>query len=125
LGKGRRLVMTSLLFKLITFPLGTLLAAWLFANVNFEHYYEPILIGLMAAVVGVLVEYVILRKGTLWLSTFSDVIINWVFLYVVANMFEGAYVTVWGALLTSLLIGVVDYFIISYFIKQDVVTKYG
>jgi len=117
--------MTSLFFKIVTFPLGALLAAWLFANVNFEHYYEPILVGLLAAVVGVLVEYVILRKGTLWLSTFSDVIINWVFLYVVANMFEGAYVTVWGALLTSLIIGAVDYFIHYYLIKNGLVKKHA
>lgn len=117
--------MTSLLFKLITFPIGVLLASWLFGNVDYASFYQPLVVGLIAAVVGVLMEYVILRKGTLWLSLFADVIVGWVLIYVVSLMFEGARVTIWGALLTSILVGVIEYFIHTYLLKHDLAKKHA
>lgn len=117
--------MTSLLFKLLTFPLGVLVASWLFANVRFMHFYEALIVGVIAAAVGVILEYVILRKGTLWISTFSDVIVGWVLIYMVANLFKGAYVTVWGALFTSVIIAIVDYFIHYYLLKKGLAKKHA
>lgn len=118
--------MTSLLFKLITFPLGVLLASWLFPNVDYAAFYQPLLVGIIAAAVGVALEYVILRRGTLWISTFSDLIVGWVLIYMVSSLlFKGAYVTIWGALATSAIIAVVDYFIHYYLLKKGLAKKHA
>ncbi|MFD0869379.1 Protein of uncharacterised function (DUF2512) [Chlamydia abortus] len=102
--------MASLIMKIIACPIGVLIAAWLFPNVDYGAYYQAIIVGLILAVVGVLMEYLLLKRGTLWTSTLMDFIASVIIVYFVSNMFAGASVTFWGAVLTGLLLAVIEYF---------------
>jgi hypothetical protein len=66
--------MTSFWIKAITVPVALAIVAWLLPDVRYDAYYMPILVGVILAVVGMLMEYALLREGTLWLSTFADVV---------------------------------------------------
>ena len=102
--------MTSLLMKIIMCPLAVIIASWILPNVAYENILQPIIVGLILAVVGVLMEYMILKRGTLWISTFADAVASLIIVYFVSNWFPGAFVTFFGALLTSILLGVIEYF---------------
>lgn len=102
--------MTSFLLKIFVCPLGVILAAWLFPNVDYGAYYQAIVVGLIIAVVGLLMEYLILMKGTLWISTIMDFAAATLIVYFVSNLFTGAAVTFWGAILTGAIIAVAEHF---------------
>ncbi len=102
--------MTSFIMKVIICPLALMLSDWLFASVEFTTYTQPIIIGLILAVVGTIMEFILLRRGTVWMSTFMDFIATFLIVYFVSNWYEGAVVTLWGALLVSLILGVAEYF---------------
>lgn len=115
--------MTSLLMKIIACPLVLFVASWLFPNVEFGAFYQIVVVGLILAVVGVLMEYLLLREGTLWISTILDFVVSTLILYLIANMFAGAAVTFFGAVLTSILLGVVEYFAHLFLIKSGKTQK--
>lgn len=102
--------MASFWIKVITVPIALAIAAWLLPNVRYDAYYMPILVGAILAVVGMLMEYALLRDGTLWLSTFADFVVSVLLIYFVSNMFAGADVSFFGAILASLLIGALEFF---------------
>lgn len=102
--------MASFWIKMVTVPVALALAAWLLPNVRYDAYYMPILVGAILAVVGMLMEYTLLRDGMLWVSTFADVAVAALIIYFVSNMFAGADVSFFGAVLASLLIGVLEFF---------------
>jgi hypothetical protein len=104
------MILTSLLMKIFICPLGVILSAYLFPNVNFPAFYQPILLGLILAGVGVMMEYLMLKEGTLWMSTVSDFIASVLIVYFVSLFFPGAEVTFLGAILVGLVLGVTEYF---------------
>ncbi|WP_373228942.1 hypothetical protein [Cohnella sp.] len=102
--------MTSLLMKIFICPIGVIVSAWLFPGVRYGAYYQPIIVGLILAVVGVLMEYMLLKKGTLWISTFMDFAASVLIVYFVSNWFPGAAVTFFGAILTGALLAITEHF---------------
>lgn len=102
--------MSSLLMKIIMCPVAVIIASFLFPNVDYLNIWQPIIVGLILAVAGVLMEYMILKRGTLWISTFADAVVSLVIVYFVSNWFPGAEVTFFGALLTAVLLGIIEYF---------------
>lgn len=102
--------MTSFWIKAITVPVALAIVAWLLPDVRYDAYYMPILVGVILAVVGMLMEYALLREGTLWLSTFADVVAAALLIFFVSNLFAGAEVSFFGAVLASLLIGVLEFY---------------
>jgi len=117
--------MTSLVIKIFSVPLGVIIASWLFPNVEFTRLYQPIIVGLVAAGLGLIMEYWVLRKGTLWLSTFSDLIAGWVIVYGVSLLFTTAYVSVWGAFWTAVLLTVIEYFLHRFLIVKGLTKKHA
>lgn len=110
--------MTSLLMKIIICPLSLIVAAWIFPNVQFGAFYQAVIVGLILAAAGVLMEYMFLREGTLWISTLMDFAASTLILFFVANLFAGTTITFFGAVLTSLLLAVVEYFTHLWLIKS-------
>lgn len=102
--------MASFLLKILMCPIGVIVASWIFPNVQFESYVQPIIIGLILAVVGIIMEYMLLRKGTLWISTLLDFAATLIIVYAISNLFVGAEVTLLGAILTSVVITFLEYF---------------
>lgn len=115
--------MTSLWIKFFGCPLGVILAAWLLPNVDYTSYYQPIVIGFILAGVGVLMEYLLLREGTLWTSTMLDFAASVLIVYFVSKLMPGAAVTWIGAILTGALLAVLEYFTHLWLIRNGKTQK--
>lgn len=102
--------MTGLIVKLIVCPIGIILASWIFPNVNFAYWYQPIILGIVLAFVGYFMEVLMLREDTNWLSTLMDFIASTAIVYFGAMFFVDTVVTFWGAVLTGALIAVTEIF---------------
>lgn len=100
----------GLIVKLIVAPIGIILASWIFPNVNFEYWYQPVLLGFVVAIVGHLLEVAMLRKDTNWIMTILDFVISAAIVYFGALLFANSSVTFWGSLLTGALLAVAEYF---------------
>jgi len=101
-------MMTGLIIKLIVAPAGIILASLLFPNVDFAGVHQPIILGIIAALVGYAMEVLILREDTMTLSTFADFIVSAALVYFGSKFFTGAYVTLFGALLTAGILAVTE-----------------
>lgn len=101
--------MTGLVVKLIVCPLTIFLSDALFPQVYYPFVYQPILIGIIVAIVAYALEVMILKRGTLWISTFADFIGAAVIVYFVTLLLPGATITVTGALLTALVLALTEH----------------
>ncbi|MCM3634328.1 DUF2512 family protein [Paenibacillus camelliae] len=117
--------MTSLIIKLFSVPIGIIIASWIFPNVEYTRLYQPIIVGLISAGVGLIMEFIILRRKTLWLSTFSDLIVSWVIVFGISLMFNTAYVSIWGAFWTAVLLTVMEYFLHRFLIEKGLTKKHA
>ncbi|MBN6187632.1 DUF2512 family protein [Aneurinibacillus sp. BA2021] len=115
--------MTSFLMKVVTCPLAIILASFLFPNVNYSNFAQPIIVGVILALAGTMLEYLFLREGTLWLSTGADFVASILVIYLVSQFFYGARVTLMGAVATSLIIAAVEFFVHSYLINSGQTRK--
>ncbi|MUK87314.1 DUF2512 family protein [Ornithinibacillus sp. L9] len=102
--------MVGLFVKLLVCPITVIIASLIFPNVNFAYWYQPIILGIILAVVGHLMEVLMLREDTRWLSTFMDFIASAVIVYFGAMVFANAEVTFWGAVLTGALLAITEIF---------------
>lgn len=102
--------MSGLIVKLIVCPIGIILASWIFPNVNFAYWYQPIILGIILAFVGYFMEVFMLREETNWLNTLIDFIVSTAIVYFGSMLFVNAAVTLWGAVLTGALIAVTEIF---------------
>ncbi|MRH43771.1 DUF2512 family protein [Aquibacillus halophilus] len=100
--------MTGLLIKLVVCPITIIIAWMLFPNVDFGYWYQPIILGVLLAFVGHLMELLLLNEKTVVFSTFMDLVASIIIVYYVSIFFVNTYVTFWGAVLTSVLLGVTE-----------------
>lgn len=100
--------MTSLIAKIVICPLVVYLAGFFLNSVQFTNLYQPILIGVLLAVAGTLMELYVLKPGTLWLSTGLDFLVSTAIIYVVPFFLAGAYVTLTGALITGFVLALTE-----------------
>jgi len=115
--------MTSLIMKIFIIPIGLILSAWIFPGISYGSYFEPVVVGVILALVGVLMEYVLLKEGTLWISTILDFIVSFALVYVISNMYRDAKVTILGAFLAAVLLAVVEYFTHLWLIRSGKTRK--
>jgi len=101
--------LTGLLVKLLVTPLVVLAADALFAEVYYSNLYQSILVGVVLAVLGHLMERLILRRGTLWFTTLLDLLASAAVVYSSGYLLPGAAVTLLGAVFTAILIDVGEY----------------
>lgn len=102
--------MAGLIVKLIVCPIGIIVASWIFPNVNFANWYQPIMLGIVIAFVGYFMERIMLREDTNWISTIADFVVSSALVYFGAMFFDNANVTFWGAILTGALLAVTEIF---------------
>lgn len=100
--------MRSLLLKVITIPIVLFAADWMLAGIDFANFGQILLVGIILAIVGTMMEYVLLREGTLWISTLADLVATVLILYFVSNAFAGAEVNFWGTVAASLIITLIE-----------------
>lgn len=117
--------MTSFIMKFIMCPVIVIISDWLFPGIEFNHIMQPIIVGIVIAIVGTAMEYMLLTKRTVWLSTIADFAAAFLIVYFVSNWMEGgaAAVTFLGALLTALLIGISEHMTHRWLVRNNKVRK--
>jgi hypothetical protein len=115
--------LTSLLMKLVICPLTVIVSAYLLPNVNYANLFQPIILGVILAVAGVMMEYLFLKKGTLWFSNVMDFAASVLIVYFVSQLFAGAVVTFFGAIVVGLLLAIIEHFTHSYLIRSGKTRK--
>ncbi|WP_018924565.1 DUF2512 family protein [Salsuginibacillus kocurii] len=103
--------MTSFVLKLLIIPCVLVLSMLLLPNVDYPWFWEPLILGVALAVVGVIMEYFILKKGRFWLSIAIDFGASVLFIYLVSNLLPDARVTFFGAVLISIILTIIEIFI--------------
>ncbi|MFZ5353031.1 MAG: DUF2512 family protein [Bacillota bacterium] len=115
--------MTGLIMKIIACPAALLLSDLLFAGIDFGSAYQAVIVGLILAVSAHLMELLILRRGTFWISLTADFVTATLIIYFVSNLFYNAYVTLTGAVLAALIVGVTEYLQHAYLIRTGKTKK--
>lgn len=110
--------MTSLAMKIVICPIAVLLSSYIFPNVYYPNWFQAILVGIILAAGGVMLEYLFLREGTLWSSNIIDFVASFLIVYFVSQFLPGAVVTFWGAFLVALLITVTEHFQHAFLIRS-------
>lgn len=114
------LKLTSFLLKIIALPLIIGLASYILPNVHFTNFWQPVILGVVLAIIGTLMEGILLRTNTVTLSTVLDFIVATIVLYFGATFFtDAAYITFAGAVITALIIGIAEHFTHRYLMRRD------
>lgn len=101
--------MKFFLIKLVVCPLGVFLADLMLQDVVFPSLASVIATGVVLAIAGQLMEAVMLRPGTLWLSTIADWAAASLIVYLSQFVIAGAFVSVVGALLAGGILALFEY----------------
>lgn len=115
--------MTSLWIKLIACPALVILSMFLFDTVDFATIFQPVFVGIMLALLGVSMEYVLLKRETFWLSIIADFAASILIVFFISNLFTTAEVTWVGAVLTAVLLAAAEFFVHRYLLKSGKTKK--
>ncbi|GIN56999.1 hypothetical protein J8TS2_13180 [Lederbergia ruris] len=103
--------MLNIILKIIVVPIVLILASNLLPGVYFPYLYQPIVTGVVLAIVGHLLEWALLKKGAFWITLGIDFVISAIFLYTFAYFYQDAYITVWGTVLTSAVLTAIEFLV--------------
>jgi len=115
--------MTGFILKLISAPILVYLADLLFRQINYASWLQIVGVGIAIALIGQLMEVIILMPKTAWISTGMDFVASFALVYLSGFILPGARVTLFGALIAALLIGVVEHFLHLYLIETHKTEK--
>lgn len=111
--------MTGLIVKLFVCPIGIYVASWVFPNVGFGYWYQPIILGVVLAFVGYFMERAMLREETNWFTIGMDFIASTLIIYFGAMLFAGTAVTFLGAVLTGIVLAITEIFQHNWLLEHD------
>ncbi|MDX8047651.1 DUF2512 family protein [Gracilibacillus sp. S3-1-1] len=115
--------MISFIVKLITIPIVVFLAMFITDHVEYGAMWQPLVIIVLLIASGLALEYALLNSRTLSMSVILDVITAFVIVYLISNMFRGAYVSFGGALTITIILGICEYLLHRFLIKSGNVDK--
>ncbi|MDR3598687.1 DUF2512 family protein [Clostridium sp.] len=100
-------VIIGLILKFIACPVIIILSNYV---IGLEYsVIQGLFIGVVLAFVAHMMEVLILKHGTLWISTISDFIVAFAVVYLSQFVLRDVNITFFNAFLTSLLLTVVEY----------------
>lgn len=101
--------MTGLILKLISCPLIVYIANSFIPGIRYANLLQIILVGVIIALMGHLMEVLLLRTTTVTISTVLDFLAAFVIVYLSRFFFTTATITFTGAFITALLIALGEY----------------
>ncbi|MGC5328854.1 DUF2512 family protein [Brevibacillus sp. SYSU BS000544] len=110
--------MAGFIMKVIMLPIIVALSDYFLANVDYGSLYRAVMVGVILAIVGQLMEVMILKRGTIWTSTVLDFVTAFAVIYFSQYFFPGAGVTVLGAFIVSVVIGLVEYLTHTWLVRS-------
>ncbi|QGH33985.1 hypothetical protein GI584_08095 [Gracilibacillus salitolerans] len=115
--------MMGLIIKLIVCPITVIIASLIFPNVEYANLWQPIIVGLVLAVLAQMMEVMMLKEDTFVLSTVMDFVAATLIVYFISLFFVNAEVTFMGALFTGVLLAITEIPQHSYLIKSGKIAK--
>jgi len=110
----------NLLMKLIAAPLVVWLSSYMFPGLFYTSVWQPLIVGLVIAIAGRIIETVTLVRGTAWLNVLLDIAVATGIIYFSAYFFTGASIEFLAAFFTAAVIGVAEYAIHWYELKGKI-----
>lgn len=111
--------MTSLIMKVIFCPIAVAAVSFLFPNhVFYPSFIYPLVVGFVITLAGYAMEVMLLRPGTVLLSTILDIGASALITYYSQSFINGSYVTLFGALLTAAAIGAIEHVQHNYLVSK-------
>ncbi|WP_100405547.1 DUF2512 family protein [Bacillus solitudinis] len=115
--------MIGLIVKIFVCPITVMIASLIFANVYYANLIQAITVGLVLAVAAHMMEVLILKKRTFWISTIIDFFAAALIVYVVSGLFATSVVTIGGAFLTAILLTFTEVIQHSWLINSGKITN--
>jgi Protein of unknown function (DUF2512). len=109
--------------KIITYPFILIVSDYLFRDIYYSYIYQPIFIAAILAIAANLMELSLLKPGTLLISTSADFLLAFVIVYFSQFILPGSRITLMGAVLSSTLLALDEYFQHLYLIKSGKTQK--
>lgn len=115
--------MTGLLLKIIVCPVVVLIMDWMTDEVYYPTWLQAIVVGLVLAAAGHLMEVMWLKPGRLWMMTILDFFASAAILFISQFFLAGAYVSMIGALLTASFLAITEYILHRWLIREGMTEK--
>ena len=80
--------MTGFIIKIFACPITLMISDVLFGNVSYANMYQPIVAGLILAVLAHTMEVFLLREGTFWISNVADFIAAILIVYITQFFYQ-------------------------------------
>lgn len=95
--------------KAVLTPIVLILSDYAFANLNYGSLTQAIITGLIIAIIGQALEVMLLRSGKVFTSTVLDFFAAFLVIYLSQFVFAGSRITLVGAFMASVVIGVAEH----------------
>lgn len=115
--------MLGLIMKIIVCPLIIYISDMVFNDIYYANTYQAIITGLVIAFIGHMMEVLILKKGTLWISTFADLVAAIAVVYLSQFFLPGSRITIAGAAIIAVILAITEHFQHIYLIKEGKTKK--
>ncbi|MFC7439613.1 DUF2512 family protein [Laceyella putida] len=102
--------MTGLWLKIVICPIAVILADFFLEDIYYPNLIQPIMVGLVLALVGHLMEVAFLKRGRLWISNALDFLAASLLVYASGLVLPGAVTHWFGSFLTAWLLTVTEHF---------------
>lgn len=112
--------MRNAIAKIIAHPLGLYILATLMPNVNYTSVYEIITVGLVLAAVAYAFDALFIRSMSFTTNAIIKAIVIGLLVWLSQFVFIGSFVSIWGAVITGIVLGIVEYAIIKFATPEDV-----
>lgn len=117
-------MITNLILKLVLSPIIVIICDLLSpVQINYNAVYEAIIIGLCVGIVNFAIEWLMLAKGTLWVTTILDFIITLCVVFFGTMLYDDALMSTLGALTITILVTIMEYFLHSWLLRNHWHTK--
>ena len=117
-------MITNLILKLVLSPV-IIIICDLFSpyQINYNAVYEAIVIGLFVGIVNFALEWLMLGRGTLYVTTILDFIITMCIVFFGTMLYEDALVSTLGSLIISVIITIMEFFLHTWLLRNHWQTK--
>ncbi|GGH88404.1 uncharacterized membrane protein YvlD (DUF360 family) [Pullulanibacillus pueri] len=92
-------------------------------SIQFGAMYEAIILGVFIGLINYAIEWLLFARGTFWITTILDFVITLCVLFFGVMIFDDAYIGTSGAVVTAILITIVEFILHSWLLKKNWQTK--
>lgn len=110
--------MVGLIIKIIVCPIVLLLSDYFLGDVNFSYVSQAIIVGIVLAIIGHVMELLLLKRKTVWLNTSLDFGAAFAVVFLSQYFARGISITIPGALIVAFVVAVAEHFVHLYLVRS-------